>query len=76
MQFIEMLGGTLKRVVGDEDALSPDRLTEAGVDDQSIVRINRQGDIEIRRQNRWDVIGGLLGNFAARIRDEPGLDWA
>jgi len=76
MQFIEMLGGTLKRVVGDEDALSPDRLTEAGVDDQSIVRINRQGDIEIRRQNRWDVIGGLLGNFEERIRDETGLDWA
>jgi len=76
MQFIEMLGGTLKRVVGDEDALSPDRLAEAGVDDQSIVRINRQGDIEIRRQNRWDVIGGLLGNFEERIREETGLDWA
>jgi hypothetical protein len=76
MQFIEMLGGTLKRVVADEDALSPDRLAEAGVDDQSIVRINRQGDIEIRRQNRWDVIGGLLGNFEERIRDETGLDWA
>ena len=28
-EIIEMLGGTLKRVVGDEDALSPDRLAEA-----------------------------------------------
>jgi hypothetical protein len=76
MQFIEMLGSTLKRVVVDDDVLSPDCLAEAGVDDLSIVRVNRQGDIEIRRQNRWDVIGGLLGNFEERIRDETGCDWA
>jgi len=76
MEFIEMLGSTLKRVVADQDTLSPDRLADAGVENESIVRVNRQGDIEIRRENRWDVIGGLLGNFEERIKDETGLDWA
>jgi len=76
MQFIEMSGKTLKRVVGEDDQLSPDRLAHADVDDESIVRINRQGDIEIRRQSRWDVIGGLLGHFEERVKHETGLDWA
>ncbi len=75
MQFIHMSGRTLKQVVSD-DELSPDHLAEVGVDNESIVRINRQGDIEIRRQDRWDVIGGLLGNFEERIKHDTGLDWA
>ena len=47
-----------------------------GVTDESVVRINRQGDIEVRRADRWDVIGGLLGGFEERVQRETGLDWA
>ena len=75
MQFIEMSGRTLQRVVSD-DELSPEQLAGIGVSDDSVVRINRQGDIEIRRTASWDVVGGLLGNFEERIKHETGLDWA
>ena len=75
MQFIEMSGKTLKKVIsGDE--LSPEQLREMHVHDESLVRVNRQGDIEVRRHDRWDVIGGLLGDFDRRVRKESGLDWA
>ena len=37
---------------------------------------NQPMDIEIRRHDRWDVIGGLLGEFDERVRRETGLDWA
>lgn len=74
-QFIEMLGDTLLRIVTDDDSRVGD-LAEIGVDGESIVRINRQGDIELRRRDRWDVIGGLLGDFESRVREETGLDWA
>ena len=50
--------------------------TSTGIEDDTIVRINRQGDIEIRRTDRWDVIGGLLGDYEHRIKHETGLDWA
>ena len=53
-----------------------DDLESTGVKDDTIVRVNQQGDIEIRRHDRWDVIGGLLGNFESRMKDETGLDWA
>jgi len=75
MQFIEMSGSMLLRVVSD-DEFSPEELASVGVTDDSVVRINRQGDIEIRRAASWDVIGGLLGNFEERIKQETGLDWA
>ena len=75
MQFIEMSGKTLLRIVTDDDPCAGE-LAEVGVDGESIVRINRQGDIEFRRRDRWDVIGGLLGDFEARVREETGLDWA
>ena len=75
MKFIEMTGKMLLKVVSD-DEMSPEELAGVGVDDQTVVRINQQGDIEIRRADRWDVIGGLLGNFEERIRREAGLDWA
>jgi hypothetical protein len=42
----------------------------------TIVRINQQGDIEVRKVMKWDVVGGLLGNFEERIRKATGLDWA
>lgn len=75
MKFIEMSGKTLQRVVS-EDELHPNELVRLGVNDESIVRINRQGDIEFRRADGWDVIGGLLGEFEERIKLETGLDWA
>lgn len=75
MQFIEMSGKTLKKFIsGDE--LSPEQLQDMHVHDESLVRVNRQGDIEVRRHDRWDVIGGLLGDFERRVRKESGLDWA
>jgi hypothetical protein len=74
MQFIEMSGKALRRVVRD-DELHPRELTKLGVTDESVVRINRQGDIEIRRADRWDLIGGVLGEFEHRIKSETGLIW-
>lgn len=75
MQFIEMSGKQLLDLAKDTGP-SPEELARVGVTDQSIVRINRQGDIELRRADRWDVIGGLLGDFEARIKKATGLDWA
>jgi hypothetical protein len=74
MKFVEMSGKVLRRVVRD-DELHPRELTELGVTDDTVVRINPQGDIELRRADRWDVIGGLLGEFQERIKRETGLDW-
>jgi len=74
MQFIEMSGKTLRRIVSD-DELHPDELAELGVTDESVLRINRQGDIEFRRADRWDLIGGLLGEFEDRIKHQTGLEW-
>jgi hypothetical protein len=74
MQFVEISGKTLQRIVRD-DELHPDELAQLGVTDESIIRINRQGDIELRRPDRWDLIGGLLGEFEHRIKTETGLDW-
>jgi hypothetical protein len=74
MQFIEMSGKALLRIVREEGP-SPKELAEVGVTEESVVRINRQGDIEIRRPDRWDVIGGLLGDYEHRVKRETGLDW-
>lgn len=74
-KFIEMSGKMLKRIVTDKE-FPPEALQRLGVDDNSIVRVNAQGDVELRRVDRWDAIGGLLGNFAERLRHETGLDWA
>jgi hypothetical protein len=46
------------------------------VKDDTIVRVNLQGDIEVRRPDRWDVIGGLLGNYEQRMKKQTGMDWA
>ncbi|MEX2558263.1 MAG: hypothetical protein WD403_00045 [Pirellulales bacterium] len=75
MQFIEMSGKSLLSVV-QSDEVDPEQLRELGVADDSLVRINPQGDIELRRPDRWDIIGGLLGDFAERIKRETGRDWA
>ncbi|MBN1912359.1 MAG: hypothetical protein JW818_21745 [Pirellulales bacterium] len=75
MKFIEMSGRTLFRLAR-EDGPNPQELADVGVEDDSIVRVNRQGDIEIRRVEGWDLIGGLLGDFESRVKHETGLDWA
>ncbi len=75
MKFIEMTGAMLENVINDGELHSPD-LMAAGVQDDSIVRVNQQGDIEVRRAHKWDVIGGLLGNFEDRIKKKTGFDWA
>jgi hypothetical protein len=75
MQFIEMTGKTLMQVVSP-DEISPEQLRELDVDDKTLVRVNLQGDIEVRRRDRWDVIGGLLGEYDHRLRKATGLDWA
>jgi hypothetical protein len=74
-KFIEMSGKALKRVVKEEE-LQFSALDRLGVSDESLVRVNVQGDIELRRVDRWDAIGGMLGDFAERVRRETGLDWA
>lgn len=75
MKFIEMTGKTLKSLVRD-DELHVDDLAGAGIGDDTIIRVNLQGDIEVRRPDRWDVIGGLLGNYEQRMKKETGMDWA
>jgi hypothetical protein len=74
MKFVELSGKTLQRIVSD-DELHPDELARLGLNDESIVRINRQGDIEVRRSNRWEIIGGLLGELEERIKRDTGLEW-
>jgi len=79
MEFIEISGGTLLRIVQDDRPFAPfsvEQLAEAGVHQESILRVNRQGDIELRRPAGWDVIGGLLGEYEERLQQETGLDWA
>ena len=75
MRFIEMTGRCLADIVKD-DELHVNDLQAAGIEDETIVRVNQQGDIEVRRPNRWDVIGGLLGDFHERIKRKTGRDWA
>ena len=75
MKFIEMTGKTLKKIVA-QDELHIDDLEGAGVLDDTIIRVNQQGDIEIRRHARWDAIGGLLGEYELRMKNATGLDWA
>jgi len=77
MEFIEMTGKTLWRVIDhDEEALTRDDLRAAGVRDDSVVRVNKQGDLELRKASGWDIIGGLIGDYEHRVREATGLDWA
>jgi len=75
MKFIEITGKELAVVIDDAEMQEED-LHRAGVDDDSIVRINEQGDIEVRRDDGWDVIGGLLGDFSDRIKHRLGKTFA
>lgn len=75
MKFVEMTGRSLKAIVNDDELHLQD-LVDAGVTDDTVVRVNQQGDIEVRLPDGWDVIGGLLGNFEERIQKQTGMDWA
>jgi hypothetical protein len=74
MKFIELSGKTLQDIISD-DELHPNELARLGVTEESVVRVNLQGDIELRRADRWEIIGGLLGEYEERIKRETGLDW-
>lgn len=73
--FIEMTGKVLRNMLTD-DELGAGNLSEVGVTDDTIVRVNQQGDIEVRRSEGWDIVGGLLGEFETRVKHATGLDWA
>ncbi|MDA0661048.1 MAG: hypothetical protein O2931_02265 [Planctomycetota bacterium] len=75
MRFIEMTGKHLTDIVREDEIHLKD-LPSAGIRHDTIVRVNQQGDIEVRRPEGWDVIGGLLGEYEARIKRATGLDWA
>jgi len=74
MEFIELNGKTLISILQKEE-YQLDDLRKNGVKDDTRVRINRQGDIEIHRNGDWDVIGGLLGDFTHRIAQVYELEW-
>ena len=73
--FIEMTGRTLENML-HEDELGAVSLKEVGVTDDTVVRVNKQGDIEVRRPEGWDILGGLIGEFDGRVKKATGLDWA
>ena len=75
MKFIEMTGDTLDKIINAGELHGED-LAAVGVEADTIIRVNQHGDIEVRRPDQWDVIGGLLGNFDERIRQTTGFDWA
>ena len=75
MKFIEMNGRMLMSLLEPAE-VSPQALQQAGLTDTCLVRVNEQGDIEVRRHDRWDVIGGLLGNFERRAKNVSGRTWA
>ena len=75
MKFIELSGRALMSML-EPDEVSPQELQQAGLTDTCLVRINPPGDIEVRRHDRWDVIGGLLGGFAPRVENASGRTWA
>lgn len=74
MKFVEITGETLAQIVND-DEIHADDLVTAGVTVKSIIRINEQGDVEVRRPTQWEIVGGLLGNYQERIRGITGMDW-
>lgn len=75
MEFIELTGKTLLDVV-NEGEVDFNELRKAGVTSDSIIRINKFGEIELRKPNQWILVGGLIGNFEDRLKKMTGLDWA
>lgn len=74
-QFIELTGKTLLDVV-NEGEIDLGELHKAGVTGDSILRINKYGEIELRCKASWMLVGGLIGNFEERLMNLTGLDWA
>lgn len=75
MRYIEMTGHALMSMIEPGEIL-PDQLQRIGLTDTCLVRVNEQGDVEVRRHNRWDLIGGLVGGFAPRAERASGRTWA
>ena len=73
-EFIELTGKTLLDVV-NEGEIDFKQLHDAGVNGDSILRINRYGEIELRCKDAWMLVGGLIGNFEERLMNMTGLDW-
>ncbi len=74
MKFIEMTGAVLRKIV-NEDEFPDGAFEAAGIGDHTVVRINEQGDIEVRRPDSWDLIGGLLGDYEKRVKTTTDLEW-
>lgn len=74
MRFVEVTGKRLAQLVNEGELRDAD-MAAVGITDETIVRINQQGDIEVRRREGWDVVGGLLGDYEERVRQISGLDW-
>lgn len=72
--FIELTGKTLLDVV-NEGEVDLKQLHDAGVVGDSILRINKHGEIELRCRSSWALVGGLIGNFEERLSKLTGLDW-
>jgi hypothetical protein len=72
MKFVEINGATLLKLTDEHEVM---QLRAAGVKDDSKIRINPQGDIELMQRGGWSVIGGLLGDYTSRIKKLTGLDW-
>jgi hypothetical protein len=73
MKFVEITGDVLLQMA-EPDEIGP--LRASGVTEHSKVRVNQQGDIELYNHGGWHIIGGLLGDFQARIKRITGLDWS
>jgi hypothetical protein len=73
MKFIEMSGKTLLKLVTHDEM---EALKSAGITEHCLLRVNPQGDVEVRQRGGWGIIGGLLGDFEDRIKQTTGLDWA
>ena len=74
MPFIELTGKTLLDVV-NEGEVDLGELHSSGVIGDSILRINEHGEIELRCQHGWMLVGGLIGHFDDRLKKLTGLDW-
>jgi hypothetical protein len=73
MKFIEINGAQLLQLATEDEISS---LRDAGITNQSQVRINPQGDIEVCERGAWSVIGGLLGDYKTRLKKLTGQEWA
>ena len=73
--FIELTGKTLLDLINDGE-IDVAELHRAGVNGDSILRVNQHGEIELRRPHGWDLVGGLIGNYEKRLHDVTGLDWS